>query len=100
MTTVQSPPAPPTAIRPRVVARTGLYAVLAANAAVVAYFFAQAGFASNALIVIGRLFGLYGALVMAFQLVLVARLPWLDRLNSRTLQAAFKSSIRLELLQP
>jgi predicted ferric reductase len=62
-----------------VVARTGLYAVLAANAAVVAYFFAQAGFASNALIVIGRLFGLYGALVMAFQLVLVARLPWLDR---------------------
>ncbi|MEV0203829.1 ferredoxin reductase family protein [Streptomyces sp. NPDC050788] len=79
MTTVQSRPAPPTAIRPRVVARTGLYAVLAVNAAVVAYFFAQAGFASNALIVIGRLFGLYGALVMAFQLVLVARLPWLDR---------------------
>ena len=79
MTTVQSPPAPPTAIRPRVVARTGLYAVLAANAAVVTYFFAQAGFASNALIVLGRLAGLYGALVMAFQLVLVARLPWLDR---------------------
>jgi predicted ferric reductase len=78
-TTVQSPPAPPMAIRPRVVARTGLYAVLAANAAQVAYFFAQAGFASNALIVIGRLTGLYAALVMAFQLVLVARLPWLDR---------------------
>ncbi|MFJ9726552.1 ferric reductase-like transmembrane domain-containing protein [Streptomyces sp. NPDC101209] len=79
MTTVQSPPAPPTAIRPRAVARTGLYAVLAANAAAVAWFFAQAGFASNALIVIGRLTGLYGALIMAFQLVLVARLPWLDR---------------------
>ncbi|MEV6759446.1 ferredoxin reductase family protein [Streptomyces sp. NPDC051105] len=79
MTTVQSPPAPPTAIRPRVVARTSLYAVLAVNAAVVAYFFAQSGFASNALIVIGRFLGLYGALVMAFQLVLVARLPWLDR---------------------
>ena len=58
MTAVQSPPAPPTAIkRPRVVARTGLYAVLAANAAVVAYFFATAGFASNALIVLGRLAG-------------------------------------------
>ncbi|MET7477712.1 ferredoxin reductase family protein [Streptomyces sp. NPDC005648] len=80
MTTVQSPPAPPTAIRPRVVARTGLFAVLAVNAAVVTYFFVQPGFAaSNALIVIGRLFGVYGALVMAFQLVLVARLPWLDR---------------------
>nr|WP_238427259.1 ferredoxin reductase family protein [Streptomyces adustus] len=66
-------------MRPRVVARTGLYAVLAANAAVVAWFFAQAGFASNALIVLGRLAGLYGALLMAFQLLLVARLPWLDR---------------------
>ena len=79
MTTVQSPPAPPTAIRPRVVARTGLYAVLAANVAVVLYFFFAAGFASNTLIVIGRLTGLLGALLMAFQLLLVARLPWLDR---------------------
>ncbi|WP_133914602.1 ferredoxin reductase family protein [Streptomyces sp. NBC_00582] len=79
MTTVQSPPVPPTAIRPKVVARTGLYAVLAANAAVVTLFAAQAGFASNALVVIGRFAGLYGALLMAFQLLLVARLPWLDR---------------------
>ncbi|MCZ9347172.1 ferric reductase-like transmembrane domain-containing protein, partial [Streptomyces sp. TRM76130] len=74
---VQPPPAP--ALRPRVVARTGLYAFLAAHAAVVAVLFAQGGFASNALIVLGRLTGLYGALFMAFQLLLVARLPWLDR---------------------
>ncbi|MDQ0584081.1 ferredoxin reductase family protein [Streptomyces rishiriensis] len=79
MTTVQSPPVPPTAIRPQVVARTGLYAVLAANAAVVTLFAVQAGFASNALVVIGRFAGLYSALLMAFQLLLVARLPWLDR---------------------
>ncbi|WP_196218173.1 ferredoxin reductase family protein [Streptomyces blattellae] len=79
MTTVQSPPAPPTALRPRVVARTGLYALLAANVAVVTYFFSQPGFAANTLIVLGRLTGLYGALLMAFQLVLVARLPWFDR---------------------
>ncbi|HZF92930.1 ferredoxin reductase family protein [Streptomyces sp.] len=79
MTTVQSPPRPRTAIRPKVVARTGLYAVLAANAAVVTFFFVQAGFASNTLILLGRLAGLYGALLMAFQLLLVARLPWLDR---------------------
>ncbi|MEU9477628.1 ferredoxin reductase family protein [Streptomyces sp. NPDC048191] len=79
MTTLQSRTAPPTAIRPRVVARTGLYTLLAVNAAVVARFFAQAGFASNPLIVLGRLAGLYGALLMAFQLLLVARLPWLDR---------------------
>ncbi|MFJ4620206.1 ferric reductase-like transmembrane domain-containing protein [Streptomyces sp. NPDC088812] len=79
MTTVQSPPVPPTAIRPKVVARTGLYAVLAANAAVVTLFAVQAGFASNALVVLGRFTGLYAALLMAFQLLLVARLPWLDR---------------------
>lgn len=40
-------------VRPEVVGRTGLYAVLLANAVVVAVFFAQAGFASNALIVLG-----------------------------------------------
>lgn len=79
MTTVQSPPVPPTAIRPKVVARTGLYAVLAANAAVVTLFAVQAGFASNTLVVLGRFTGLYAALLMAFQLLLVARLPWLDR---------------------
>ncbi|OIK06180.1 ferredoxin reductase family protein [Streptomyces monashensis] len=79
MTTLQTRPAPPTAIRPRAVARTGLYALLAANAVVVARFFVEAGFASNTLIVLGRLCGLYGALLMAFQLLLVARLPWLDR---------------------
>ncbi|WP_051865054.1 ferric reductase-like transmembrane domain-containing protein [Streptomyces griseus] len=79
MTTVQSPPAAPTAIRPKVVARTGLYALLAANAAVVAFFFVQAGFDSGALMVLGRFTGLYAALLMAFQLLLVARLPWLDR---------------------
>ena len=80
MTTVQTSVPPPTAaVRPRVVARTGLYGVLALNVVVVTVFFVQAGFASNALIVLGRLAGLYGALLMAFQLLLVARLPWFDR---------------------
>ncbi|MGW4022183.1 ferredoxin reductase family protein [Streptomyces sp. NPDC005009] len=80
MTAVQSPPAPPTVRRrPGAVARIGLYGLLAANAAVVAVFFVQAGFGANALVVLGRLTGLYAALLMAFQLLLVARLPWLDR---------------------
>ncbi|MFC9508150.1 ferric reductase-like transmembrane domain-containing protein [Streptomyces sp. NPDC057002] len=80
MTTLQEPPAATRAgVRPRVVGRTGLYAVLLANAVVVAVFFVQAGFASNTLIVLGRLTGLYGSLLMAFQLLLVARLPWFDR---------------------
>ncbi|GAB2717266.1 ferric reductase-like transmembrane domain-containing protein [Streptomyces bullii] len=80
MAAVPSHPAARTAVRrPSVVARTGLYAVLAANAVVVGVFFVQAGFGSNALVLLGRLTGLYGALLMAFQLLLVARLPWLDR---------------------
>jgi len=80
VTAVQSPPAPPTARRrPKAVARIGLYGLLAANAVVVAVFFVRAGFGANALLVLGRLTGLYAALLMAFQLLLVARLPWLDR---------------------
>ncbi|MFF6912079.1 ferric reductase-like transmembrane domain-containing protein [Streptomyces sp. NPDC012466] len=80
MTTLQQPPgATRPGVRPEVVGRTGLYAVLLTNAVVVAVFFVQAGFASNALIVLGRLAGLYSALLMAFQLLLVARLPWFDR---------------------
>ncbi|WUH01168.1 ferredoxin reductase family protein [Streptomyces violaceus] len=80
MTTLRQPPAATRqGVRPTVVGRTGLYAVLLANAVVVAVFFVQAGFASNTLIVLGRLTGLYGSLLMAFQLLLVARLPWFDR---------------------
>ncbi|MEU3850253.1 ferredoxin reductase family protein [Streptomyces sp. NPDC029554] len=80
MTTLRQPPAATRpGVRPNVVGRTGLYALLLANAAVVTVFFVQAGFASNALLVLGRLTGLYAALLMAFQLLLVARLPWFDR---------------------
>ncbi|NGO11006.1 ferredoxin reductase family protein [Streptomyces sp. HC44] len=78
MTTVQRVRPPTPAIRPKVVARTGLYTLLAANVAVVTAFFFQSGLNSNALILMGRLTGLYAALLMAFQLLLVARLPWLD----------------------
>ncbi|GGQ77468.1 oxidoreductase [Streptomyces pilosus] len=60
-------------------ARAGLYGLLAANAVVVAVLFVRAGFGADALVLLGRLTGLYGALLMAFQLLLVARLPWLDR---------------------
>lgn len=79
MTTLHRVEPPRTAVRPKAVARAGLYALLAANVAVVTVFFVQAGFASNALIVMGRLAGLYAALLMAFQLLLVARLPFFDR---------------------
>lgn len=84
MTTIQMPvqrpaPAPAAGARPKVVARTGLYAGLAANVVVVTVLFLNAGLGANALILVGRVTGLYAALLMAFQLLLVARLPWLDR---------------------
>ncbi|WP_410659909.1 ferric reductase-like transmembrane domain-containing protein [Amycolatopsis sp. lyj-112] len=70
---------PRPAIRPRIAARAGLFTFIGANVVAVTTLFFAAGPSSNTLISIGRLAGLYGALAMAFQLLLVARLPWLDR---------------------
>jgi predicted ferric reductase len=82
VTTMQLParPAPAGArgSQHKAVARTGLYALLGANVLVVTALFLQVP-SGNLLIALGRLMGLYGALAMAFQLLLVARLPWLDR---------------------
>ncbi|KOV78685.1 oxidoreductase [Nocardia sp. NRRL S-836] len=63
----------------QVLAKAGLSLFLLANAAFVTYLFTAAGVGSNKLVNLGRLTGLYGALAMAFQLLLIARLPWLDR---------------------
>lgn len=81
-TTLQPPVRPASAGRAtphKVLAKAGLYVFLLANAAFVTYLFNAAGVGSNKLVNFGRLAGLYGALAMAFQLLLVARLPWLDR---------------------
>lgn len=81
-TTLQPPvrPAPAGRATPhKVLAKAGLYVFLLANAAFVTYLFNAAGVGSDKLVNFGRLTGLYGALAMAFQLLLVARLPWLDR---------------------
>ncbi|MGW6936210.1 ferredoxin reductase family protein [Lentzea sp. NPDC054927] len=60
-------------------ARIGLAIVLGANAAAVTSLYVAAGPSANAVLSLGRLTGLYGALLMAFQLLLIARVPWLDR---------------------
>ncbi|KFU76814.1 Predicted ferric reductase [Amycolatopsis lurida] len=80
MTTMtQTAARPRPAIRPRIAARAGLFLFLGANVAAVTMLFFAAGPSDNVLIGVGRLAGLYGALAMAFQLLLVARLPWFDR---------------------
>ncbi|WP_083972592.1 ferredoxin reductase family protein [Actinoplanes awajinensis] len=61
------------------VARVGTVAFLVLNLAAVQVMFAAAGPAKNLPGTIGRLLGLYLALAMALQLLLVARLPIVDR---------------------
>src|SRR5437764_2715275 len=77
MTPTAAPPRP--AIRPRIAARAGLFTFLGANVVAVTALFAGGGLSDDVLISIGRLAGVYGALAMACQLLLIARLPWLDR---------------------
>ncbi|RJQ85356.1 oxidoreductase [Amycolatopsis panacis] len=80
MTTLPRHSAPPRpAVAPRVAAKIWLSVFLAANVLLVTVFFFVGGLSDRPLISIGRLAGLYAAQAMAFQLLLVARLPWLDR---------------------
>ncbi|GAB3746532.1 ferredoxin reductase family protein [Amycolatopsis oliviviridis] len=80
MTAVMRPADRPLAsVRPRILATVVFLAVIAANVAATTVLFFAAGLSGNTLIDIGRLTGLYGGLVLTFQLILVARLPWLDR---------------------
>ncbi|GIG88527.1 ferredoxin reductase family protein [Plantactinospora endophytica] len=56
-----------------------LLAVVLANLLVVEAFFVSAGPGKNSLLTVAKFVGVHVALVMMVQLVLVARLPWLDR---------------------
>jgi predicted ferric reductase len=56
-----------------------LLAAVLANLAVVEVLYVTAGPGKNGLLSVGRFFGLHVALIMMVQLVLIARLPWLDR---------------------
>ena len=63
-------------------ARTGrivLLVVVLVNLAIVEFMFVTAAPAKNTLVAIGQWLGLHAALIMIFQLVMVARIPWLDR---------------------
>ncbi len=69
----------PAAISPARVGRLVLWTVVGVNVLIVETVFLTAGEARNAVIGAGKWLGLHLALVMILQLVLVARLPWLDR---------------------
>ncbi len=67
-------------VPPAVAARSVLFAVVLLNVVFVeVLFFTSDVPEKNSLITIGRFFGLHVALIMIFQLILIARLPFLDR---------------------
>ena len=68
------------AVHPATAARLVLFGVLGANLLFVWYMFVTSDAPEkNTLITVGKFFGLHVALVMIFQLVLISRLPFLDR---------------------
>lgn len=66
-------------VSPAVQARWALWAFVVANVAIVEILFFTAGEGKNSVLTVAKFFGLHAALLMMFQLLLVARLPWLDR---------------------
>jgi predicted ferric reductase len=60
-------------------ARLALWAFVVGNVAIVEVLFLTAGTGKNEILTVAKFFGLHAALIMMFQLLLVARLPWLDR---------------------
>lgn len=72
-------PAPRSAVAPVVWAQVVLWTVVGANLLLVEALFATAGEGKNALLTVAKFFGLHLALLMMLQILLVARIPWLDR---------------------
>ncbi len=78
--TALSRPLTRTVLSPALVARSVLLAAVLLNVLFVEVLFVTSDVPEkNTLITIGRFFGLHVALIMIFQLILIARLPFLDR---------------------
>jgi predicted ferric reductase len=69
----------PTRSHPAVTGRIVLLVVVLINVVIVESMFITAPTAKNTLVAIGQWLGLHAALIMIFQLLMVARLPFLDR---------------------
>lgn len=67
------------AVPPAVAARWAMWAFVGVNLAIVEVLFFTAGEGKNGILTVAKFVGLHAALLMLCQLLLVARLPWLDR---------------------
>jgi predicted ferric reductase len=77
--TVITRPSPRVVVPPTTAARAALWTAIFANLLIVEVLFVSEGTGQNALLTLAKFFGLHVALIMMLQLLLVARLPWLDR---------------------
>ena len=66
-------------VPPVVAARWALWTFVIVNLVIVEALFLAAGTGKNGVLTVAKFFGLHAAVLMLFQLLLVARLPWLDR---------------------
>lgn len=64
---------------PAEMARLTLWAFVLTNLLIVETLFVTSGAGKNSILTVAKFFGLHAAMIMMLQLVLVARLPWLDR---------------------
>ncbi|MGW2636854.1 ferredoxin reductase family protein [Streptomyces sp. NPDC001348] len=62
-----------------VAARWALWTFVITNVVILEFLFLSAGSGKNGVLTVAKFFGLHAAVLMLFQLLLVARLPWLDR---------------------
>ena len=69
----------PRAIAPATAGRLALWGFVLVNVAIIEYVFFTTGFARDPLILVGKFIGLHLAMLMVLQLILIARIPWLDR---------------------
>jgi predicted ferric reductase len=67
------------AIPPVVAARWALWTFVVINLVIVEALFITAGTGKNGTLTVAKFVGLHAAVLLLFQLLLVARLPWLDR---------------------
>jgi predicted ferric reductase len=66
-------------VAPVVAARWALWAFVLVNVGILEVLFFTAGKGKNEVLTVAKFFGLHAELILMFQLLLAARLPWLDR---------------------
>lgn len=78
-TTIPTAPRTRQGLSPAVAAQLAIGAVLLAHLIIVEVQFASTGTGKNSVLTVAKWFGLHTATLMMLQIVLVSRIPWLDR---------------------